>query len=599
MSICRTLIPLPRCKCSTVVLASRHNFGNKGKNNDDEPTVHPTELKRILGQAKRMELDQISKLLVNKFCYHDNLKKYSKLAMCKDCLERFVSTSNHVIEHDYKSETQPNIMFSVGGKCTVCRTKFSARALNALVGEGSKPKNLDAEIAEWTEHIKTTIQFISFSKKLKRMLRGCKKQASRSHDLDQDETYGNMDTDDETMVIECVNAWLADSEEYNSDRCFSDYGDDDIAYSAYTNDDPSEKKRKTCVESGEGEIMEDLLKRDPIFRQEQEDLKFIKEMCKTAEGRQVLGLEEESDLAPTQVNSQNKEQIEQDAQIAREIAKKQDPIGRNRVVNKPLLQFFGSHVKNPRPKWKPLTLKYRFARKEKAKVGIKKFMVEKLQQSKDSTSPSAFDDKGKAEDLSADKHLQNKSRTSDNLNAAIEILDSDSESEGERRNENVKGPSASIARDKIEVLPSYKNSEPKQYPPSKICKDDDLDATIEILDSDSDSESADGRGLGSVLLESPSLPCSNEDTKPSSLMGNQESSSARPTESVGAATVRSKNNVDKETPNLELVQSRDCVDEIPKKLLGTNTISCIEGESDSKESNSGERIEVCNSDVDI
>ena len=77
--------------------------------------------------------------------------------MCYECIEPFASTSNDVIEHDYRSVTQPNVKFSLGGNCTCCRKKFSARTLGALVGTCKKKKTLETESEEWIENVKTIV----------------------------------------------------------------------------------------------------------------------------------------------------------------------------------------------------------------------------------------------------------------------------------------------------------------------------------------------------------------------------------------------------------------------------------------------------------
>ena len=77
--------------------------------------------------------------------------------MCYKCIEPFVSTSNDVIEHDCKSDPQPNVKFSLGGNCTCYRKKFSARTLGALVGTCQKNKTLETESEEWIENVKITV----------------------------------------------------------------------------------------------------------------------------------------------------------------------------------------------------------------------------------------------------------------------------------------------------------------------------------------------------------------------------------------------------------------------------------------------------------
>ncbi len=253
---CKKLLPMPQCKCSTTLLV-----GGYDGEHDGEPTISTSDLRTILSQAKRMDEEQIATLIVNKFCHGDNFKEYQNKAMCYECIEPFVSTSKDVIEHDYKSDTQPNVKFSVGGKCTCCRKKFSARTLDALVGTCKKNNTLETESEEWIENVKTTVQFVWFRKKLKGMLGNLKKSSEHKR------TYSHHEN---------INRWLTDPEEYLSDDCFSDYGGKDLEDSNISN---SSKKKNvpSHLAPEKGEIMQDLIKKDPKFRQELEDLEYIRQ----------------------------------------------------------------------------------------------------------------------------------------------------------------------------------------------------------------------------------------------------------------------------------------------------------------------------------
>ena len=400
---CKKLIPLPRCKCSTTFFQGTismstplnvnnvQNYMNGDDNDDDDAHNHISskELQHIihLAQAnnpnkKETDLDQIATLLVNKFCHAENLKEYHKKAMCQDCIKPFVSTSNHVIEHDYKSDTQPNVHFSVGGKCTCCRTKFSARSLSALVlGAGSKSKssstststsrnqNAELEMAQWVEHVKSTVQFVRFTKMLKSILRSKKRSASASEHHQNEDTVKNR---------EVMDRWLDDTEEYQSDAYFSDFCmEESSIYTGSIHDEARARgakshsnKRPRIVSPAEGEIMQDLMNKDPKFRQELEDQEFIKRMSKTEEGRRMLGIEGEEGLelelgaaaaARRVVQRQSKEELEQDERLAREIRNREKSIQSMRIRGKlkpkpkpkaPILEYFSKVVKEAvKPKW--------------------------------------------------------------------------------------------------------------------------------------------------------------------------------------------------------------------------------------------------------
>ena len=456
---CKNLIPLPRCKCSTMLLVCRNDP-------HDEPTISTTELKQILNQAKRMDQDQIAKLIVNKFCYQENLKEYKKKAMCYECIEPFVSTAKDVIEHDYKSETQPNVKFSVGGKCTFCRTKFSARALSALVGEGKKSKSHEIDMNEWIENVKTTIQFVGFTKKLKTILGNLKRS---SRDLDQEEGVRVLVQDGDSHQ-EIMNKWLTDPEEYLSDEYFSDDGGEDVEI---TPDSFSKKSKPTysCVAPAKGEIMQDLMKKDPKFRQEHEDLEFIQEMSKTPEGRRKLGIEEAIKVR------QSEEEIERDARLARDITKRQGATSRKRLAKSPILEFFGKNILGARPKWASLmnASTSRAPKKQKSKAGIEKYMVQKNKSSGSSDSDGSIELLMPSEET-APKETQTIGDKVDN--ATIEIFDSDSDGNG---NGNGNGDGHGDGDDKRNSVAS---SSPLSSSPPTTCSNEKVDTKENSSTSD-------------------------------------------------------------------------------------------------------------------
>ena len=410
---CKKLIPLPRCKCSTtffqgtISMSTPLNVNNvqnymNGDDNDDDAHNHISskELQHIINLAqanpnkKETDLDQIATLLVNKFCHAENLKVYHKKAMCQDCIKPFVSTSDDVIEHDYKSDTQPNVHFSVGGKCTCCRTKFSARSLSALVlGAGSKStstsrnQNAELEMAQWVEHVKSTVQFVRFTKMLKSILRSKKKSASAS----ASEHHQNEDNVKNREVME---RWLDDTEEYQSDAYFSDFCmEESSIYTGSINDEARgakshSNKRPRIVSPAEGEIMQDLMNKDPKFRQELEDQEFIKRMSKTEEGRRMLGIEGEEGLelgaaaARRVIQRQSKEELEQDERLAREIRNREKSIQSMRIRGKlkpkpkprtkaPILEYFSKVVKEAvKPKWSAARKMFQKEQRSKLKSSL-------------------------------------------------------------------------------------------------------------------------------------------------------------------------------------------------------------------------------------
>jgi len=92
-------------------------------------------------------------------------------------------------------------------------------------------------------------------------------------------------------VTENILKWLNDDEAQSSDDCFSDDDcDDDNCIGGRAVTSKPSKRAANIIAPKEGEIKSDLIKRDPKFRQEVEDLAYITEKLKTREGKLELGI---------------------------------------------------------------------------------------------------------------------------------------------------------------------------------------------------------------------------------------------------------------------------------------------------------------------
>jgi hypothetical protein len=373
---CKDLIPLPRCSCTTTLMTNAFTS---------------EEYKQFLEQSTSNSIGHhnyslICELLLEKFCYQDNFQKYYNTAMCKQCLYAFVSSSEDVIEHDYMSETQPNIKFSVGGKCPCCRRKFTARSLHSLVqsikkdGDNHKGGNAGMML-EWVQHNANTIKFIKFAKKLKRILVSSAGTAKTNTATTAQECG--------QVVLDIMDRWIHDTEEHLSDDCFSDHEMESVTIC------PALEKNQRrggirIIAPDAGEIRKDLLEKDPKFRQECEDLEYIQKMSSTAEGRRALGIES----PPRKCKVPNNKQLEQDEQFARKLACEWNGENRNNKKEKsPLLKYFSKvgHTKGAASRTAP---------------GTSEKKIKKLCRKKQETSSIDSYMRSWMEESSADSHGQ-------------------------------------------------------------------------------------------------------------------------------------------------------------------------------------------------
>ena len=420
---CKNLVPLPHCNCAMTLLTDADGL---------DKVFSSAELNHILEQSKQMDEGQITKLLTNKFCIKKGFKRCRNTAMCSECIHSFISSADDVIEHDYMSDAQPNIKFSVGGKCPCCRKKFSARSLNALVGE--RGKSHGKEMMEWIRNVKSTIQFVGFAKQLKGILRSKLSDNANGSNLGT-----SADEQGQTMK-----KWMDDTEEHLSDDCFSDW-------------EPTKRSRIAAyvVAPAAGELKQDLLQKDPLFRQECEDFEYIKQMARTVEGRRELGME---GFAQKPRKSEKDVQLEDDERMARDLEDKIN--GRKPSKKSPIRDFF-----------------------QKEREGAAKI------QSDVSTPGSSSLTRGKKKkrlDSSIKKFLLKLPESSDSEDSAA--LSAPSKKPNKHIGENQKG--------KVEPLPSI---QPRAFSKQS--------ATIEILDSDEDD--SDG---GPVVLVSKDSRCKETDS---------------------------------------------------------------------------------------
>jgi len=468
---CKKLLPLPYCNCTMTLLSTSDRFDN---------VFSGAELNRILQQSRRMDEGQIMTLLTNKFCMNDAFKKCTSTAMCSECINSFVTSSNDVIEHDYMSETQPNVKFSVGGKCPCCRKKFSIRSLNNLVGKGKRNSSQEKEMEEWISNVKNTIQFVGFAKKLKSIIR------SKLSD-DEEATHFDASSNSSACIQkQTLKKWMDDTEEHLSDECFSDC---EVA-------EPTKRPLTAgyIVAPAAGELKQDLLQKDPLFRQECEDLEYIKQLSSTKEGRRELGIE---GPAPKQRKTKVETQMEKDERMAREL---EDELNGRRPKRKsPILDFFQKETEgcNTKPGSTPLRTPLRKQPRKAQALGIQKYMLDKLVHTSDSEDSDAILRPLKTQTNTVDDKKENTPPppppTPSKQTDTIEILDSDDDncarvpvlSASKDKKVGDRKENSAVGSDSKNDAPPI--SEKANGKPSKSNKPSSTLTEILNLDSDDDS----------------------------------------------------------------------------------------------------------------
>ena len=278
----------------------------------------------------------------------NDIQSFPQKGMCKSCLRAFIDSANDVIEHDYRDENQPNIKYSTRKDCPCCRKKFSPKSLNALLNYNpsssssyssssllynQKKKGSKSSLVSWRDSIMYTIKFVRFSKRLKRALSvkelntdhhkrkqnlakklstnyNSSSASNRSNTSDEGNNGGesdsniHADTYNEIHLIvdsskDAISEWIED--EASSDDCFSCSDSDD-------NSDDDNNHHHKHIPLRHGELKAELLKKDPKFRQECEDLQYIQKMMKTEEGKKLILNVDESEI---------QEQLKQDEELAR------------------------------------------------------------------------------------------------------------------------------------------------------------------------------------------------------------------------------------------------------------------------------------------
>lgn len=365
-------IPFPTCICTTTLLTSSNaskldqiltNILSERNDEVSSSSCSSTSSNNKSANRKRIYKDKrwtddnilLDILLNQSGISSSDITNFPQKGMCRSCMQQFVACAEEVIVHDYRDENQPNILFSTGKNCPCCRKKFSPKSLDYLLKSNDQHKGSNAKkgsLSSWNESVMNTIKFVRFSKRLKRALinkdlgRGAKvtKACSMVTESTNDGLLEKIES-----VVDASKSFLSEwiEDEVSSDDCFSCSDNDDDEEDDYFNlskkklglnsvvASNSQLKKRHHAVLNDGELKEELMRKDPKFRQEYEDYMFIKTMMQTKEGRKRLNIDsfDEDD---------RDHMIKQDEEMAK-ILHKQETQVHNKVHKSSIMNYFRTH----------------------------------------------------------------------------------------------------------------------------------------------------------------------------------------------------------------------------------------------------------------
>jgi len=314
-----TLYPMPKCQCSTR-LAVPHNI------NLQLPPASRMHEDTNNNTNKESPTNILSKIATHTF---------SNLAMCKCCLQKSLQTSNEVITHDYRQshikDGQPDVKFTVDTKCTICKQKFLPRQLMRFLSEqerGEKKSGVTKKKGKtdinWYDAVEATIKLVGWGKKHQRRERkqSRKKRAKMTNvnDNDDDEKRDTWWIDHDGFTGGGGNYSSDDCYSYSSDDDDSDDDDDDINYCSH--------KRSSNVHrisTKKGELLNELLSKDPKLKQELEDVPYAKQLQDEEEKRRLAVEAQEKKDREFAEKMQKEMQQEIDEQEKKRKTEKKEP----------------------------------------------------------------------------------------------------------------------------------------------------------------------------------------------------------------------------------------------------------------------------------
>ena len=243
------LLPMPKCECIT-----RLAFPTLPSAIYKTDCCNPTD---VLTQIKTCS--------------------FPNLAICKSCLKNRIAASKEVTVHDYHQGHIPNgqrdVRFTVELCCVQCKRKFSVRFLEKLLESKGAAHSNTIEVKNnkqggkqdvtWQDAVEATIKLVGWAK------RGIRKERRRI----SQRRIGLVDGNEQDLRRwDNLTGFTGGDGNCSSDECYSFSSD-----SSYDDGELSQRKYHR-QELLPGELMAELLQKDPKFRQEKDDEIYVKKI---------------------------------------------------------------------------------------------------------------------------------------------------------------------------------------------------------------------------------------------------------------------------------------------------------------------------------
>ena len=262
------LLPMPPCCCTTRLALPNNNLPSLDSNNNND--IDPTNA-----------LSQIE------------THTFKNLAICKSCLQKRIDVSNDVQVHSYRQEHIPNgqqnVKFTVEPGCVLCHRKFGSRVLQRLLdSEGGSDKKQGSSSSSskgkkqkgkndvnWLDAVEATIQLVGWAKTEQRRERIRRNKRAKIMSSNEE----GVDQANNVQIESFLDGFTGGGDDLSSVDCYSYSSDSEYE------DDGRRTQNTHRIAVKKGEILEELIQKDPKFRQEIEDQKFIKKMQEEEEQR--------------------------------------------------------------------------------------------------------------------------------------------------------------------------------------------------------------------------------------------------------------------------------------------------------------------------
>lgn len=231
---------------------------------------------------------------------------FPSLPICRICLTRRIAASQEVTVHDYRMghivNGQQDVRFTVELCCVQCKRKFSVRSLERLLNNNNNndhdveqkkkklKKSSSSDVDNWQDGVDATIRLIGWAKcGLRRDERLRRRRCSNSNNNNNSYCYNSSfwkdmhgsftGGDDNCSSDECFSLSSSDDSENDDDYC-----DDGVSTShSATTTTKQTRGGPRRVELKSGELMKELLAKDPLYRQEREDEECVKRLLEEEE----------------------------------------------------------------------------------------------------------------------------------------------------------------------------------------------------------------------------------------------------------------------------------------------------------------------------